>query len=432
MTVRVLIPLFALLLVAAAPAAPLANPAPTASGPVAPAPGDDFKDEVHLTSGKVRKGLVVYENDNVVILRVGSKETKYSKLDVEKVVSRTRGLARVLGLLEGTAPNDAQALLNVAAEADDAGLEGEAELIRLQALIADPDNEEAHLALGHKSNSKGWRYKVGSKWKSFDDWREHTGKWKERYEFRTSHFDIETDLRLDLAVVAALDLERAYRAFYDLLREELELKDIGERMKAQIHADDKSYPEPGDGRYGYFSPSDLMFFVLGTTGDVQSTITHEICHQILYYATKRTKGARGSIPAWVDEGLAQYMQLGARRGLNGVLIETGAPAIGTFLAHATADKPYDLNRMLTMQSSDFAGGTDTGLKYAQAYTLVHFMLHGSNGKYRDGFFSFLRSAWQGKSSMSHFKDVVEDELDLDMDDFEASWTAYVNGTAGTR
>jgi len=427
MTARVPPSLFALLLLlAVAPAAPAAHAPPETFAAV---PGDDFEDEVHFSNGKVRKGLVVYENDNVVVLRVGSKDKSYSKLDVEKVVSRTRGLAKVLGLLDGTNPQDAEALLLVAEEADAAGLDGEAELIRLQALIADPDNEDAHVALGHKSNSKGWRFKVGSKWKPFDDWREYTGKWKERYVFRTSHYDIETDLPLDRAIVTALDFERAYRAFCGLLRDELELKDIGERMQAQIHSDNASYPEPGDGRNGYFSPGDLMFFVLGK-GDVRSTVTHEICHQILYYATRRTKGARGVIPAWVDEGMAQYMQLGARNGMNGVLIETGAPSIGKFHEHATHDDPFDLNRMLTMQSSDFGGGTDTSLKYAQAYTLVHFMLHSSNGKYRDAYFAFLRSAWEGKSSMSHFKDVLEDELDTDIDDFEKLWIAYVKGTAG--
>ena len=224
---------------------------------------------------------------------------------------------------------------------------------------------------------------------------------------------------------------RAYRAFYALLRNELELKDIEQRLEAQIHSDDSSYPEPGDGRLGYFSSSDLTLFVLGKR-DLQVTIAHEVCHQIIYYATKRSRGARGEIPAWVDEGLAQYVQFGVSSGVNGILIEPGTPHPNAFHTQATHDDPFKLTRMLTMQSSDFLGGTKTALKYAQAYNLVHFMLHGSAGKYRDTFFAILRSAWLGKSSMSHFKDIVEEELDLDIDDFEELWQSYVAGTAGTR
>jgi hypothetical protein len=391
--------------------------------------GDDHQDEVHLTSGKVLKGLVVYENEDVVILRVGSHDKSYTRDKVLQVISRASALERILARLDGTSPSDASGLLAIADSADEAGLQGEARLIRLQALISDPDNEAAHTALGHKRNSKGWRFKVGSKTRRFEDWPEITGKWKERYEFQTTHFDLETDLPLSQGVQAALDLERAYRSFYALLRDELGMKQIEERLAAQIHSDNASYPEPGDGRLGWFSGSDLTLFVLGQD-DASVTIAHEVCHQILYYATQRARGSRGEIPAWVNEGLAQYMQFGVSRGLNGMRIETGSPELSAFRLHARHDDPFKLTRVVTMEGSDFRGGTDTPLKYAQAYTLVYFMLHASDGKYRDAFFTFLRSAWVGKSSMSHFKDVLEEELDMELDDFEALWKQYVAGTGG--
>lgn len=418
----------ALLLVLLAAAAPTST-ARAGLTPTAVVSGDEHKDEVHLLSGKVLKGLVVYEDDQIVILRVGTHDKTYQRDEVEKVVSRGSALHKLLDRLNSVRRDDATELLAAADQAEEGGLDGEAELLRLAALIADPENEAVHELLGHKQKSKAWRFKVRGKWKRFEDWPEITGTWKQRFVFHTTHFDVESDLPLPQAIEAALDLERAYRAFYSLLRTELEMKDIEERLAAQIHSDDASYPEPGDGRLGYFSGGDQMLFVLGKQ-DLPITLAHEVCHQLFYYGTQLSRGSRGEIPAWVNEGLAQYLQFGVSRGSFGMRVVPGTPQLDAFRTQATDDKPFGLTRMLTMQSSDFLGGKTVTLKYAQAYSLVHFMLHASDGKYRDAFFAFLRSAWLGKSSMSHFKDIVDEELDMDIDDFEELWQSYVAEMAG--
>jgi hypothetical protein len=74
-----------------------------------------------------------------------------------------------------------------------------------------------------------------------------------------------------------------------------------------------------------------------------------------------------------------------------------------------------------MATGDFGVDNKSDLKYAQAYTLVHFCLEGEGQRYRDRFFDFLRGVYLGKSSMSDFKEALggkEREL-------EKAWNVYV-------
>ena len=97
---------------------------------------------------------MVYENEDVVILRVGSHDKSYTRDKVLQVISRASALERILARLDGTSPSDASGLLAIADSADEAGLQGEARLIRLQALISDPDNEAAHTALATSATAR--------------------------------------------------------------------------------------------------------------------------------------------------------------------------------------------------------------------------------------------------------------------------------------
>jgi hypothetical protein len=215
------------------------------------------------------------------------------------------------------------------------------------------------------------------------------------------------------------------RALYELIADELQLLDVQELMKVQIHGDDASYPEPGGGRDGYNDTGSQTMFINAVKGLPRDTLAHEAVHQILYMTTKRTKGARGAIPAWLDEGLADYVKYGIE-GKAGRLKFTPGVIVRPYLrAQAEADKPYDISRVLNLERSDFFASTDTQLKYAQAWSLLHFWLHGQGGARRDSFFEFLRRAYRGQSSMTEVRDVLE----MDLDDFEEEWFAYVEEAA---
>ena len=53
-------------------------------------------------------------------------------------------------------------------------------------------------------------------------------------------------------------------------------------------------------------------------------------------------------------------------------------------------------------------------------------MRGADRKYRAGFAEFLKSSFLGKGSTGHFEKI----LDVEVEDLEAEWTAYVKAVAG--
>jgi hypothetical protein len=106
--------------------------------------------------------------------------------------------------------------------------------------------------------------------------------------------------------------------------------------------------------------------------------------------------------------------------------EPGRPAQAWFAEHAHAKKPFDLSRMFSFLDEDYAAGSNTALKYAQSYTLVHYLLHGDGGKLRPGFMDFLRRVYKGDASTTSFQDAIG----VREQDFEKAWHAYARSLAG--
>jgi hypothetical protein len=143
-------------------------------------------------------------------------------------------------------------------------------------------------------------------------------------------------------------------------------------------------------------------------------------HQLLWASGAGQRAGRAEVPGWLDEGLAVYLAAGARGEPGKLSVAPGGTVPDMFREHAGAKKPFDLSRVLAFGSDDFAASSDLSLKYAQSYTLVHFLLHGDGEKHRPGFFDFLRGCWNGKSSMTDFKRAIGvREADL-----ERAWSAY--------
>jgi hypothetical protein len=250
-------------------------------------------------------------------------------------------------------------------------------------------------------------------------------EWKDAWSFATTHYRVRTNLDLTRATDMAFDLEGFYRVFFDAFGIELKLYEIVDPMSAQVHADKQSFPAVVSYRDAYFDPPSNTLLVDAANGFEPRVLFHEATHEILYNTAERTKNARGEIPAWLDEGLAEYMGC-CMSGLDGhALFVPGATAPGHFKVHAEARQPYDLARVLTFNSGDFMATSRSDLKYAEAYTLVHFLLNGDGGRHKKGFLDFVRSAYKGQSSSTHFRDALGgNEREL-----EQAWIAYVKKTA---
>jgi hypothetical protein len=388
-------------------------------------------DTILLTTGKSKTGRVVYEDDEVVILRNGSKEKEYERAEVDQVDSRVRHLDSLLDRMDARGPSimrDGDALAELAQFAAASRLSGESELLFLAALLANPAQPVALEALGCRERKGSWSYKKGNKWIRTEDLPLALEDWKDRWELYTTHYKIESNQPLGQAIRSALDLERFYRNFMELFQQELKLLEPLESMDFMIHGDASSYPETSGGRKGRFYPGDLLTHINASAPPWHDTLLHEATHHVFYMTTKRAKGGKGSIPSWLDEGLAEAIATGLGGDPGFTTFDLAKPDPKHFRTQVMAEKPHDLSRTLNFKEDDYLSSVGPELKYAQSYTLVWYLMYGNGGERLPIFMDFLRSAYEGKSSMTEFQKVFEIES---KDKFEEEWFAAVDQTAGT-
>jgi hypothetical protein len=338
---------------------------------------------------------------------------------VASVQSITRELRGVLERWEKLAPDDAGGRLTLAREARGKELDDEGRVLAWSILSKDPNDAGAHTFLGHESKGGKWLIKDGSRSVPFDKYVEERKDMSDGWRLQTTHFALRTNVPLETACDTLLELELYYQTFFDWFRPELDLYEITEVIGEQVHAERRSYPG-GSGASGFYDEDANTVFAVVVAGSVIETLVHETTHALLRNTAVRTKAALGSIPAWVNEGLADYMKYCRSGKLAHPLYTKGARTPFYFAMHASAQKPFDLSRVLALSTEDFITSSNVGLAYAQSYTLVHYCLHGADSKYRAKFFEFLRRCYAGHSSSTDFKAALE----IREEKFEAEWHAY--------
>jgi tetratricopeptide (TPR) repeat protein len=151
---------------------------------------------------------------------------------------------------------------------------------------------------------------------------------------------------------------------------------------------------------GYFLKSDAVNYIaLSIEGEREQTydaIFHEYTHFLLDNAVGRSK-----IPAWLNEGLAEYYKkfrieadqkvtLGAANNDHiALLAQTNFISPNVFFA----TDYYSLNRQETSR---------TGIFYAQSWALIHYLLHSDNGARRPQLNAFVDLLISGKTQKEAF------------------------------
>ena len=120
------------------------------------------------------------------------------------------------------------------------------------------------------------------------------------------------------------------------------------------------------------------------------TIQHEGFHQFLHAAMQR------EVPAWLNEGLAEYFGHGIWTGDGFVMGDTPRDRVARIQAQIKLDRMLDLVNLLKM-SSEMWNLQMTYRNYDQAWSLVYFLIHGQNGKYHKAFAHFLSDVGRGRA-----------------------------------
>ena len=146
-------------------------------------------------------------------------------------------------------------------------------------------------------------------------------------------------------------------------------------------------------------------------------MVHESFHEYMHSRTP-------SIPPWFDEGLAEYVA--AIRIENGKVVETGRMMRvrrETLRVAFEAGWPGTPFPVILRESLKEFMGLLPDLQYAQAWSMVHFLIHYENGKYRPLFDAYLKGVLAGMSPEDLYASVFADH---DLGEMRLQWIDYVS------
>ena len=145
---------------------------------------------------------------------------------------------------------------------------------------------------------------------------------------------------------------------------------------------------------------------------------------MVFFHTLRFRATGGSVPGWLDEGLAEYVRSVLLRQAPGSepKVEPGRREDAYFKT-AASGRDYRIERLITMEATDFAASSGQAEKYANAYAWVHYLQFGEGGAWQRKFLDFVREAYAGKGTSSTFKKLMGGDLEKMKKGFET----YVRG-----
>ncbi len=386
--------------------------------------GDRPLDKVVLNDGTRLEGRVVLEAPERIVLRVGTRDRVVERKDVRTAETRLSAWHEALERWRTLEKDDPVKIADLGVFSRRMGLAEEARVFALRSIASDPDNAVAREILGHERKEKGWFVKEqGRRW-AWPERVKRSADYGEAWEIETTHWKLRTNLPLIEATNAILDLECVYDAFMTVIAPEVGAFHLSEPLLAQIHADRGSFPEVGGSR-GYYDRDARVLFVNAEGGLDRGLMVHEALHQVLAAASVHAPGARGEIAPWLEEGLAEYFRVVLKGPPGRLKYDEDAIDMVSIRAQVHAQRTYELNRVLTFDSSDFLSTSRQDLKYAQSYTLVHFLWRADDGRWREKFFDYLRGAWQGQGSSTD----LEKALGAKSETIQKAWVAWVTQRA---
>ena len=210
---------------------------------------------------------------------------------------------------------------------------------------------------------------------------------------------------------------RRVGAKLEQFRETFRLLFAGSKLDAPIPTNvvvfrsDSSYrpfkPKRGDGKIdnfiaGYFQPGDDVNYITlaagGTDADTFGTIFHEYVHFIV-----DTNLGKSNIPAWFNEGLAEYYQTFEMEG--DLKAKLGMPQ-GGHLSLLRENKLLPLDSFFNTSNAGLHGhgSHSRSIFYAQAWAVVHYLV--ANNK-TAGIDSFLKLSMRGSVDEKAFQQAFQ-------------------------
>jgi len=168
-------------------------------------------------------------------------------------------------------------------------------------------------------------------------------------------------------------------------------------MPFYLFAKPQDYWEAGGmpGSAGVFDGESLMGMVIrdprnGRIGlETWQIVQHEGFHQFVNFVVG------GDVPTWVNEGLAEYFGEGIFTGDGMVTGIVPVSRLKRIQAEMKRDRLKSIKGIMLTSHQGWNREMRMA-NYDQAWSMVHFLAHADNGKYRDPFARFLQIVGNGK------------------------------------
>ena len=371
----------------------------------------DERDVVHFDKGRSVRGRVVLELEDKIAVRIGSVERWISRDDIDRYQSVARAHREALDLLRQINQRSATELMELAKYCSMAGLEHEEALLYWKVLLLDPRHRDANVALGHREQELRWAVPVEGGWAELSQVDRARATWSTAWQLRSEHFRLRCDSGLETSVDTLFELEYFYLAFMELWQSELQLREITEPIQVYVYRDRDQFPSISGNIGAWFAPDENILYTYLEEGGQPYALFHEATHAVLYNMVGGSRRGAGSLPGWLDEGWAEYMETVVVRDRGGLASLRPGRVHPLHPAAAQAiDKPYALHRVLNFKASDFGASTRQDLKYAQCYLLFAYLADGADKHYRQQFLEYLRAAVAGKGQASTFRKMFRRDL----------------------
>lgn len=254
--------------------------------------------------------------------------------------------------------------------------------------------------------------------------KQRPSKW---HIIQTRHYRVRTDISQTVARAISRHMEAMYGE-YRRRMSSLPGRRGAVRFEVVIFKDQADYGvfvgPRGRNSGGMFIGHRNSLASFGTEADMERilrVLRHEGFHQFAAGFIGRT------MPIWLNEGMAVFFENSewTTEGLQIGLVPPGRLAL---LKRARAAKRLlPLVKMLLMSDATWSRNVNSGaeagdLQYAEAWSMVHFLVYGDKGKYRRHLERYIRQVAKGRSGQQAFNDVFAG----DAKGFERRWLAYMD------
>jgi hypothetical protein len=233
--------------------------------------------------------------------------------------------------------------------------------------------------------------------------------------FPSKYYIIHTDLPTDEAKEAVIRMTKMADEYH--ARTQGFSGDIRERMPFFLFKKADDYYKAGGlpGSAGVFNPNDKSLMAIAgqeTGGQTWHVVQHEGFHQFAHFVI------RGELPVWVNEGIAEYFGESLFTG-DGFVSGVIPPwRLKRLQEEIKAGRLKSVRDMMLTSHAEWNGRLAIE-NYDQAWSMVHFLAQGENGRYQESFVSFMKLIGKGTPWENAWKQTFGDAVG-----FEQHWKDY--------